>query len=332
MRVTVKDSSAGKDRATRRRGLLRVLAICSLLIVAFLGITEAILRFVLGLGNPVLITRDSACGYIIKPDQRVRRFSTNTRINHYGMRSEEVPPSRDPNRLRIMFVGDSLTYGTTRVDQCQIFTEILHRELPSIVHKPVDVLNASAGAWAPDNEVSYIRSRGIFQSDVVVFVLNDGDLTQPRATVQEVGDDLPSKRPATAIGELWSRYLKELLLHAIRRRDAGTTIAPNADEVVQANLRDLDAADALVTAQGARIVIVFLPFRLDVPDKSAQAQTTLRDWCAAHHVPMLDMTATELPYSISDLDLDNGYHFNARGNAIVAKGILELWSKSVGEP
>jgi hypothetical protein len=316
----------------KRRSALRILTTGSLLIVALLGITEGVLRFVLGLGNPVLITQDAACEYILKPDQQVHRFFVNTTTNHYGMRSEEVPPSRDPDRLRILFVGDSLTYGTSRVDQSQIFTEVLHRKLPAIVHKPVDVLNASAGAWAPDNEVSYIRSRGIFQSDIVVFVLNDGDVTQPRATMSDVGDGLPSKRPATALGELWTRYLKPRLLHGAGKSDAGTSIAPSADQVVRANLRDLDAAEALVTSQGARMVIVFLPFRLDIPDKSAQARSTLQNWCTAHHVPMLDLTAAELPYSINELDLDNGYHFNARGNAVVADGILKLWPQAIGQP
>jgi len=314
----------------KRHGLVRVLTICALMIFAFLGITEGVLRFVLGLGNPVLITPDAACEYILKPDQRVYRFFSNTRTNHYGMRSEEVPLSRDPGRLRILFVGDSLTYGTSRVDQSRIFTEILHMELPSIVHKPVDVLNASAGAWAPDNEVSYIRSRGIFNSDLVVFVLNDGDVTQPRATMNDVGDGLPSRRPATAIGELWTRYLTPRFFNGASKNDAGTSIGTDADHVVQANLKDLDAANALVTAQGARMMIVFLPFRLDIPYKSAQAQSTLLDWSAAHHVPMLDLTATELPYSISDLDLDNGYHFNTRGNSIVADGILKLWPRPGG--
>jgi lysophospholipase L1-like esterase len=316
----------------KRRGLLRALTICFLAIVALLGMTEGVLRFGLGLGNPVLITPDSACEYILKPDQRVYRFFSHTSTNHYGMRSEEVPASRDAARMRILFVGDSLTYGTSRVDQSEIFTEILHRDLPSIVHKPVDVLNASAGAWAPDNEVSYIRSRGIFRSDLVVFVLNDGDMTQPRATMNDVGDSLPSTRPATAIGELWTRYLKPRLLHPPERSDAGISIQPNADRVVQANIRDLDEADALVTAQGARMVIVFLPFRLDIPDRSAGAQSTLRNWCTARRVPMLDLTAVELPYSISELDLDNGYHFNARGNAVVAAGILRLWPETVGRP
>jgi hypothetical protein len=47
---------------------------------------------------------------------------------------------------------------------------------------------------------------------------------------------------------------------------------------------------------------------------------------------MLDMTAAELPYSISQIDLDNGYHFNARGNAVVAEGILKLWPQTIGQP
>jgi hypothetical protein len=328
----VSENSDGEDTAMKRRGMVRVLTICMLLIVALLGIAEGVLRFVFGLGNPVLITPDPECEYIIKPDQRVKRFFASTRTNHYGMRSEEVPPVRDPGHMRILFVGDSLTYGTSRVDQSEIFTEIVHRELPSIIHKPVDVLNASAGAWAPDNEVSYIRSRGIFQSDIVVFVLNDGDVTQSRSTMADVGDGLPSERPASAIGELWTRYLKPQLTHVVEKRDAGTSIAANADEVAQANLKDLETADGLVTSQGARMVIVFLPFRFDIPDKSAKAQSTLRDWCAEHHVPMLDLTGSELPYSIRDLDLDNGYHFNDRGNAVVADGILKLWPQTVGQP
>jgi len=313
------------------RGIVSILTKWCLLCVVAVCLAEGFLRFVLGLGNPVLIAPDPACEYIIKPDQHLHRFFAYTSTNHYGMRSDEVPPYRDPSHLRIMFVGDSLTYGTSRVDQSKIFTEILHRKLPSIVHKPVDVLNASAGAWAPDNEVSYIRSRGIFQSDIVVLVLNDGDVTQPRATMQEVGEESPSSRPATAIGELWTRYMKPRLLHSFVKIDAGTSIAPDAAEVVGSNLRDLDAADSLVSEGGARLVIVFLPFRLDVPEKSARAQVIIRDWCAAHHVAMLDLTATEQPYSISDLDLDNGYHFNANGNSIVADGILRLWPLTVGQ-
>jgi hypothetical protein len=144
------------------RVILRRTVAFSAALVVLAALLEAMLRFGLGLGNPVLIAEDSACAYILKPDQDVFRFFSHTHVNHFGMRSDEVPALRDPHTLRILFVGDSITYGTSRIDQRQIFPEILHRDLRSIVQRPVEVLNASASSWAIDNELSYVRSRGRF--------------------------------------------------------------------------------------------------------------------------------------------------------------------------
>lgn len=160
--------------------ILRRISVCLLVLVALVGFIEGVLRFVLGVGNPVLIAPDPYCEYILKPDQHIFRFFAHIDTNHLGMRSDEVPAKRSPDTLRLMLVGDSIVYGTSRVDQHQIFSEILHHDLPSIVHEPVEVLNTSAGGWAIENELSYIRSRGIFKSDMVLLVLNNGDLTQPR--------------------------------------------------------------------------------------------------------------------------------------------------------
>jgi hypothetical protein len=298
-------------------------------LLVLVGIFEAVLRFGLGLGNPVLIAPDSACGYILKPDQNVLRFFSHTHVNHYGMRSAEVASTRDPHTLRIMFVGDSVTYGTSRVDQQQIFTEILHRDLPAILHQPVEVLNASASAWAIDNELSYIRSRGLFHSDTVLLVLNDGDVTQSRATMAEVRDDLPQKRPPTAIGELYERYVRPRLFSALMRTDAGDGVAANADGTIRQNMADLDALEALVTGQGARLVIIYAPFRGDAPNQSANAQAVLRNWTASHQVAMFDLTSVELHYSSREITLDN-IHFNAKGHRVVAEAIEKEWPELMG--
>src|SRR5580692_10189695 len=97
-----------QEHRHRARWMLRIL-VGLVLAAAFI---EAALRFGLGLGNPVLIEPDSACSYILKPDQDVRRFFVHTRINHYGKRSDEVTIPHAAGTLRLMFVGDSLTYGT----------------------------------------------------------------------------------------------------------------------------------------------------------------------------------------------------------------------------
>jgi hypothetical protein len=246
------------------------------------------------------------------------------------MRSDEVPIARATGTMRLMFVGDSITYGTTRVDQRQIFTELLHRDLPGIVHQRVEVLNASAGGWAPANELAFIQSRGIFQSDVVLLVLNDGDLTQPPSTIAAVGDDLPQTRPATAIGELYSRYLKPRLTHAFTRSDGGESASANSDVVAHENLKDIESIRELVKSQGARFVLVFIPIRKDIPDTSSVPETEIKAWSNAHGVSMFDLTSAELPYSSKDLSLDDGVHFNSRGHSVIARTMERDWSALIG--
>ena len=331
MAFRVAGTEASGVAFNKRRRIARLMLRILISLVLAVVLIEAVLRFGLGLGNPVLIEPDAACSYILKPDQDVRRFFVHTHINHYGMRSDEVTIPHASGTLRLMFVGDSLTYGTTQVDQQKIFTELLHRELPGIVHQPVEVLNASAGAWAPDNELSYIRSRGIIQSNIVLLVLNDGDLTQPRATISDIGDNLQQRRPLTAIGELYTRYIRPRIGHVTRKTDAGDGVTGNADEVLRANLHDLDSFEQVVRGQGARLILVYIPFRKDFPQGAASSAEILHRWSSAHDVNMFDLTSAELPFSPGEITLDNGIHLNARGHLIVAREIEKLWPELTRE-
>ncbi len=324
----MRDAAMGGQQRKHRAGRFVCGAMIGLVLVTC--IVEAALRFGLGLGNPVLIAPDAACSYILKPDQDVRRFFARTYVNHYGMRSEDVPAVRRAGTLRLMFVGDSITYGTSRVDQQQLFTELVHRELPAIVHRPVEVLNASAGGWAPDNELSYIRSRGIFQSDILLLVLNDGDLSQARNTIAAVGDDLPQKRPATAIGELYTRYIKAEFGHLLGKGDAGDRIVANSEEVIRRNLEDLDSFQELVESQGARLLVVYIPFRRDIPELSNVSASILKSWCDAHRVGMFDLTSAEAPYTVREITLDNGVHLNAKGHVVIANELERSWLRVAG--
>jgi len=320
-------SRGGRNHPRATHAAARLLGAALLLTI----LTEAGLRFILGLGNPILIQSDAACSYILKPDQEVKRFFVRTRTNHYGMRSDEPSTARQAGSLRLMFVGDSIPYGGTRVDQQQIFTERLHRDLQAQLHRPVEVLNASAGAWAPDNELSYLRSRGIFQSDIVLLVLNDGDLSQPRSTLADVGEDLPQQRPLTAIGELFTRYLRPIVLHFVQKTDAGDQLAANADAQTRANLADLDSIDALVTAQGARLVLIYIPFRRDIPQPANSQFAILKSWTDARHVALLDLTSAEAPYSAAQITIDNGIHLNANGHRVIAEAIESAWPRLAGD-
>jgi hypothetical protein len=297
-------------------------------VIALVAGLELALRLILGLGNPILIARDIACDYITKPNQDIYRFFVHTYINRFGMRSDEIPTTKAPNTLRIYFAGDSITYGTTHVDQAAIFSELVRRELPTLVHKPVDVLNGSANAWAPANEAAFLESRGLFQSDVVILVLNDGDLTQPIATIAEVGDGLPEIRPSSAIGEVYTRYIKPRLLHENAKSDAGISAAEHAESTIQSNFFILDKLQAYVMSQGSHLAIAFLPFRASVSDGATRsAPQHLLKWCKAQGVPLVDLAFAISTQPLNSITIYDRVHLNALGNGLVATGLEERWNQ-----
>ncbi|MBT3070837.1 SGNH/GDSL hydrolase family protein [Rhodomicrobium sp. Az07] len=128
--------------------------------------------------------RDEAAGgfgYISAPNQDVRRFFARNKINRFSMRSDEIEAQKAPDHTRILFIGDSVTYGTTYIDQTRIFTTLVANRASERIGNPVEILNASAGGWAPENEVGFLLSKGTFESDLVLIVLNTADLNSPLA-------------------------------------------------------------------------------------------------------------------------------------------------------
>lgn len=279
--------------------------------IALLLVAEGVLR-VVGIGDPVLLRADPCCGYLLRPNQDHFRFFVHTRVNSHSMRCDEFSEKKAPRVYRVMFLGDSMTYGTTRVNQSDIFTEVLHRELPSILHRPVEVLNASANAWAIGNELGYLESHGLFSADSVVLVLNNGDLTQPTSEVSDVGSTLHFEKPACALCELLGRYRKRA------KRDSGSN---ELDDPSQArkNLKLLDELRDFVLARGSRMLILFVPFPHDLKRANlVLLQPALSGWARDHDVKIIDATASLAPLSIRQASVDGGTHLSVEGNRAVA--------------
>jgi hypothetical protein len=285
--------------------------------MGLLGVINGALSL-FGLGDPVLIQPDDQCGYVLRPNQAHYRFFVHTRINSHSMRSSEFPARKGDHVYRIMFVGDSITYGTTRVDQNDIFTELVHHEMPSQRHEQIEVLNASANAWGIANELGYIRSRGIFNSDVVVLVLNDGDLSQRKSTVTDVGTQMFLARPACALCEVARHYAES------QRADRGTTDNSNRSQR-EANLKDLKTFHDFVHANHSKMLILFVPFRKNLPVSTTSViQPELVGWAQSESVPVIDTTASLASLPISKASIDDGTHLSAAGNIAVASAFVSF--------
>jgi hypothetical protein len=314
------DQTSSKPRSSRpRKWTGRVLIGLAVIVVA-IGAFELALRCI-GLGKPVLIQRDQAAGYILEPNQNLTRFGKHIRTNSLGMRSDELPASKSAGVFRLLIVGDSYAYGTTRVDQSQIFAELLQRELPQQIHRDVEVLNASAGGWAISNEVGYVRSRGLFDADMVLLVLNQGDPTQefeqyyPNDSLSYTLDH----HPVFALQEFWDHYLSPKLFP---ETVAPSHIATPSEEqqTETQNLGYLDELLKMTRTAKTPLAVVYI----SIPT-SPESPTRLIAWCADNHVPMIDLAPVTQHWPAAEVLNPDQAHFNTMGNRRIADQLEKTW-------
>lgn len=300
-------------RARYRRAFLAALAL--------LLCVELLLRLSLGLGSPVIYQLDPAAGYVPAGEQQTTRFGSHVAINRYGMRSEEVGPMPQPGDVRMLFVGDSVTFGPTYVDQEDLFVSRIAADLGSHGRGSWEALNASAPGWATGNELGFLRSRGTFGASFVLLVINTGDLDQPLAQIDGSGS-FPLQRPPSALWEAVSRYLLPRLGLAARAVDPGAS--GNADEVIPVAqvLANINEARRIAEQAGARFVLVYVPatgpaWRAEHWQREKQE---LDRWARDNDVLYVDATAAMARQPADSVYFD-GIHLRPDGHRILAREI-----------
>jgi hypothetical protein len=310
--IAMRDGKNYKGRTS-----LRLLAGAVVAIIAL----EFALRAILGLGSPLLFDTDQRYGYFPKSDQHLRRFFAAIDTNDFGMRSPKVLGRKAPGEHRILFVGDSVAFGTTYVGQRDIFVERIGKML-SRSGAPVSVLNAASPGWAPANELAFIEAKGTYDADWVVLVYNTKDLVQPFAPF-EAALQFPVENPSTALSELWTRYVKPRVFKDAPAVDPGSTQddgRPSMDDAAKV-LQTIAATRRAAVSRGARMVILFSPaVTPDVGRNRAawdQAFSNLQEWAARENVPILDMTQAVSNSDPAKIYFD-GIHLRPAGDALYA--------------
>lgn len=306
----------------------------------------------LGFGHPALVTTDSPAQYEPVPNQCVWRvwplsdsLIAHVCTNRFGMRSDPISEKKLPGTLRIYFLGDSITWGTTQVDQRQLFTEIVHRELTRQINRPVEVMNGSISGWAIANELAFLKEHGTLSADRVILVLNDGDPTQPMSP-PPIDEGIPSlaHHPKFGYQELWERGLRPRLSQLLLKvnihwqvasiRDPGADIGSDSD-VLRNNLVLLDKMNAFVMTSGNRLSILYIPFPSLHENNAAFAQAqvgkeAVEHWAERSGVPFVDLGPSMSQYPMDEVLLRDHIHFNIRGHREIATQIKAHWAELVG--
>ena len=294
------------------------------LLILLLTFVEVFLRLAFGFGDPLLYVSDRQIGYLLAPDQTVRRFGNRIQINQYSMRNAAISANRADATFRVLMIGDSIVNGGWWTDQKNTLSEMLTTQLNSVKSGAVEVLNASANSWSPRNELAYLQRFGLFQAQVVVLVINTDDLFATAPTSLPVGHDrnYPDRKPPFALAEVISRYL----LPAPPPSDALKAVQAEGGDRVGTNLEAIRQIDQLVRQNKARFLIVMTPLLREIEHAPRDYELVARQRLSAlaqtesmQYVDCLTIFRAEI--KMPKAVYHDHIHLNVTGNKLVSEWI-----------
>jgi hypothetical protein len=304
--------------------LVLIIAIAAFLLLL---LTELFLRWRYGFGNPLTYEADNEIGYLLSPNQETRRFGNRIRINQYSMRSDDITPQRPDRTLRILIVGDSVANGGWWTDQSNTISTMLREMVQTAQLKSqfssIEVLNASANSWSPRSEVAYLKRFGLFESQMLVLIINTDDLFATAPTPLIVGNDrnYPKTQPIGAIGELLQRYL----LPAPKLPAEVQAIQSEGGDRVGKVLEAIRQISAIAQAGNAKFLLVMTPLLREVEqsprDYEIDARTRLLTFTKEQNIEYVDSLASFKATQPTQNLYHDHIHLNAAGNRLISDQI-----------
>jgi lysophospholipase L1-like esterase len=96
--------------------------------------------------------------------------------NSFGMRDREYSLKKNREVLRIAIIGDSVTYGYG-VENQEVFSEVLERNLNRLEIGPVEVLNFGIPGHSPFQEYMILNTKALkFKPDLVIMTFTGDDV------------------------------------------------------------------------------------------------------------------------------------------------------------
>ena len=302
---------------------MKILLSAIVILAGITIITETTLRMFLGFGNPPLYIADDEIGYLLAPNQNVRRRGNKIQINQYSMRSDEIALKKAPATTRVMLLGDSIINGGWWTDQPHILSELIELELAK--DSKVEVLNASANSWNPRNELAYVRRFGLFEADVLVLVINTDDLFGTAPTSVVVGKD-PSyqdTKPALALIELAQKYfIKAKNIPELQQ------IQQEKGDRVGFNLEAIAQIKAIADNNNTRFILAFTPLLREIEqgsrDYEIEARKRVRELVNAQNITYIDFLDRFTNFPQPEFLYRDHIHLSPQGETMVSQRLTEV--------
>lgn len=205
-----------------------------------------------GLGDVVVYHSSPVYGYRPNPNQVVTRMGqSQVAINNLGLRASSDWDAK-LRTDRVLFVGDSVTYGGSYIDNQDLFSEVATRGTSLIPG------NAGVNGWGVLNMHALIKESKFLPAQTYVTLMPEGDFY--RGLNRLGGQPYWTKPTKWALEELFFYGLYRVSLS--KMPGLGSVFAEDEqDLVVDIAARHLKEMDDFLKSQGFDHIIVISPAR-----------------------------------------------------------------------
>jgi hypothetical protein len=270
-----------------------------------------------GLGHPILFYTNASYRFAVAPNQhQVRQMGAGVTIDSKGFRA--VKDWSSPADGKLMFIGDSVTWGGTYIDDADTFAAGVCERLDKATGNTFICGNAAANQYGTDNMAARIRYRQVDDETVLIVTLISGDtLRGLRDADGSFFFTAPPPGPFKAVWEA-TTFLAWRLYRAMRPLEA---YRPEHDaRVAERSLENLFAAIRATQRPGRKVLIVLSPLEQELKGSESPLTAHVRSVLARSGFDFLDLHAAVSAAHAPDFYYD-GEHLAVRGHRFYADQI-----------
>lgn len=256
-------------------------------------------------------------GWALRRNAQGTDAGVPARTNSLGLRGPEVPPELSAEEFRILFVGDSVTFGYDLSEEQTLSARCCAALAGRYSRAPIRCINAGVSGYTTWQELHYLEQDGLALrpnlivlqfslNDILDVLLVDPGRVHGRRIEFEFSNSSHWSGIVRAIASLRARRSWRQAKDTLEWIDEGdrATVAklgsfesmfveppPTVVEKAwQRVLADLTAFDGLCKSRGVPWVFIVTPPRSELDPKVAhlRPQRRLRAWADEHHVLMFD--------------------------------------------
>jgi hypothetical protein len=172
------------------------------------------------------------------------------------MRTHETTAKKKPGQYRVLILGDSVPYGGSYIDQEDIFSSVAGKILRQS-EPDYEILNAAVNAYGPQNVLGYVKTKGLYEANMVIVYFPWGNLRRDFANFYIA--PFWSNSPKWALCE-FSRHFVWLMFGRLSHRWKEISAFEN-DSVVDRNIEALKEIREICKRAGVAVYFIWSPYR-----------------------------------------------------------------------